>query len=875
MKAPWLWLIRFAGLIVPRRLRADWRQEWEAELKWRESQLADWDKLNAKTKLDLFRHSAGAFWDALWLQPRRWEDDFIQDLRYAFRMLRKNPGFSIIAVLTLSLGIGANTAIFSVVNALLLQPLPYPEAERILWFGGWSGNDKEQGVTPADFLDYREQSQSFELLAAGVSDGVAMILTGTGEPQRIHGAPVTANYLDVFGVPPLLGRTFVAEEGQPGREGVVVLSFGLWQRLFGADPNVLNRTFTLNNRKVTVIGVMPRQFQYPLGAELWQPFSFPASLQSPFRSRKAHFFRPIARLKPGVTREQAQGEVETIARRLQAQYPDTNKNQSIYLVTLQDRVVGNIRQTLLLLLGAVGCVLMIACTNVASLLSARATTRHKEIAVRAAMGAKRWRIVRQVMTESLVLSMLGGAGGVLLAKWGERLLVTLSADYLPRANEIHLNAPVFGFALGIAVVTGLLFGLAPAMTATRMDLTESLKEGGKTTGTGAPRHRTLNLLVVAEIALAVLLLIGAGLFVNSFIRLQQVHPGFDESNLLTMRIDMPNPYSEPEKKTQFFDRVHERIATLPGVEAAGLVTELPLAHQSSDTDFRVAGRAEQAPNAKGHADIRNINQDYFRAMRIPILKGRNFTPAEVREGAKVIIISELMAQKFFAAEEPLGQRLSLDFPGVEPLEVIGIVGDVLHRGLQGRAQQTIYFPSLRIGFSNLVIRTTIDPATLAATVRREVAAIDPNQPVTDVKTMAKWASESMSQPRLRTALLGLFSGLALLLSVIGIYGVMAYSVIQRTREIGLRMAVGATASDVLKMVMTRGVKLTSVGIATGLLIALALSRLLSGMLFGVTATDPLTFGLIALVLTLIALMACWIPARRAAKVDPLIALRHE
>src|SRR5215510_12366797 len=636
----WLWLVRVIGVIVPRRLRADWRQEWEAELRYRETLLTEWDNLNWKTKLELLRRSVGAFWDALLLQPKRLEDEMFQDLRFGLRMLLKHKAFTAIAILTLSLGVGANTAIFSIVNAVLLRPLPFAEPERLLWFGGWLGNDKEQGVTPADFLDYSEQCQSFTQIAASVSDGIAMNLSGGGEPERLKGGMVTANYLDLFGLKPALGRTFVAEEGLEGNERVVVLSYALWQRRFGADPSILNQKITLDNRKVTVIGVMAPQFQYPVGVEIWLPFSFPASMQSPFRSREFHFLRPVARLKPGVTRAQAQAEVETIARRLQSLYPKTNANQSLFLWPLQERLVGNIRLTLLTLLGAVGCVLLIACANVANLLLARASARGREIAVRSALGASRGRVVRQLLTESLALAALGGLGGMLLAKWGVKMLVALSADYLPRADEVRINATVFGFTLAVALLTGLLFGLAPALQSARLDLTEALKEGGRGAGSGARRHRTLNLLVVGEVAMAMILLIGAGLLINSFVRLQQVSPGFDAKNLLTARIDIPNPYAQPEKKQQFFEQLQQRLAALPGVEAVGMITELPLANQIAHFKFKIEGRPEPDPGQTPDADIRNVNHNYFRAMRIPLLKGRYFTEADVSGNAKVVVISD-------------------------------------------------------------------------------------------------------------------------------------------------------------------------------------------------------------------------------------------
>ena len=802
--------------------------------------------------------------------------DLWQDLRYVLRTLRKNQGFTAIAVLTLTLGIGANTSIFSVVNALLLRPLPYPEADRLVWIGGWAttDGDKQQGVTPADFLDYREQLQSFEQFAACVSDSVPMNLSGNGDPERINGAMVTANYLDVFGVNAEMGRTFLSDEDQPGRDLIAVISHGLWERRFGADPGIVEQKITVDGRDLTVIGVMPLEFQYPPGVEIWKPFGFSGPPESPFRSRRFHFLRPVAKLKPGVSIERAQADIAPVSRRLEELYPKTNTNQSLFLMPLQEKLIGDVKLPLLVLFGAVGCVLLIACANVANLLLARAATRRREIAVRAALGAGRGRIVRQLLTESLMLSLLGGAGGLLLAKWSVGLLVGLSAG-LPREDEVAINTPVFGFTLSIALLTGLLFGLVPALQATRLDLVEALKEGGKGTGGGVQRHRTLNVLVVGEVALAVVLLIGAGLLVNSFIRLQQVSPGFDEKNLLTVRIDLPNPYAQPEKKTLFFERLQQKVAALPGVEALGLVTELPLASQSADLDFEIEGRPIQSNGGGPHADIRNVNHAYFQAMRIPLLTGRNFTESEVHENAKVVLISDELAGRYFAGEEALGQRLRLSSLNPEPYEVIGIVGDVRHRGLESDLRQTIYFPSVRLGYSNLVIRTTVDPTSLATAVRKEVMAIDPAQPVANIKTMEQWVSESVAQPRFHALLLGVFSAVALLLSIVGIYGVLAYAVNQRTHELGIRMALGAQASQVLKLVVGHGMTLALTGLVIGLAAAFGVTRLIGTLLFGVTPTDPLTFAVIALLLATVAFAASYVPARRATRIDPLTALRDE
>jgi len=800
----------------------------------------------------------------------------MNDLKFAFRQLLKNPGFTAVAVLTLALGIGACTAIFSVVNAVLLRPLPFAEPERLLWLGGWVGSDKEQGVTPADFLDYREQSQSFALLAASVSETVPINLSGDGDPERLSGALVTANYLDVFGVKPALGRTFLAEEDLEGQDGVVVLSHGLWARRFGADPAILNQSVTLDSRNFIVIGVMPPEFRYPASAELWRPFGFPASPESPFRSRQFHMLRPVARLKPGVALATAQSEVETIARRLQALYPRTNANQSLFLMPLQERVVGNVRRALLVLLGAVGCVLLTACANVANLLLARSATRHKEIAVRAALGASRGRVARQLLIESMALALLGGLGGTLLAHWGVNWLVALSATTrVPRADEIGINTSVLAFTVVVSLLTGLIFGLVPAWRSARVDLTDALKEGSRSTGGDISRHHALSLLVVGEVALAMVLLIGAGLLINSFLRLQNVSPGFDEKRLLTVRIDLPDPYAEPERKALFFEQLQQRVAALPGVEAVGLITELPLARQSADFDFRVEGRPESDPGRSPHADIRNVNHDYFRAMRIPLLKGHPFTEADVRDKAKVVVISAVLAQRFFAGENPLGQRLRLATAGQDPYEIVGIVGDVRHRGLDLDLRQTIYFPSLVLGYANLVIRTAVDPGSLAAAVRKAVLAIDPNQPVANVRTMEDWVADSVAEPRYRTLLLGVFSAVALGLSVVGIYGVVSYVVTQRVREIGLRLALGAQRRNVLSLVIGQGMKLALIGVAVGVAAALALTRVMRNLLYEISATDPLTFTCVTLVLLSVVLLACLVPAWRAARVDPMEALRCE
>jgi putative ABC transport system permease protein len=868
-----LWLIQSIGAIVPRRLRADWKQEWEAELQYRELLLADWDKLNWKTKLDLLRRSLGAFWDALALQPRRLEDEMFQDLRYGTRMLLKNPGFTLVAVFTLALGIGANTAIFSIVNAVLLQPLPFSEPDRLVWvWGNIRNGGNRASVSPLDYLDYRAENTSFEHFAATFSGPASFNLTGSGDPERLQGAVATGNFFQALGVTAAMGRTFLLENEEPGRDQVVLLSHQLWQRRFGGDPSLIGKTLSLDGKSFEVIGVMPPAFRYPRGAELWTPMNFQGA---EMKQRKFHFLRPVGRLKPGVTLAQAQADMDAVAGRMEAQYPESNTGWNLRMVPLREQLVGNIRPTLRVLFGAVGLVLLIACANVANLLLVRASSRQKEIAVRIALGAGRFRIVRQMLTESLMLSLTGGALGVFLAAWGVDLIVAFSGNDIPSTAQIGIDRQVLGFTLLVSLLTGILFGLVTALPATQpAKLNEALKEGGR--AGGSSRNRTRNLLVVLETALAVVLLIGAGLLIRSFNRLQNVRPGFDASNVLTLRIDLPRErYNSAEKAASFWQQLHERLAALPGVEAVGTNTELPLNGQLNDIPFGVIGRPSAQQNQEFGADFRRVNHDYLRSLRIPLKEGRNFTEQEFRQGANLVVISESLASSVFPNEDPLGQRLGLALDETTPIEIIGIVGDIRDRTLAADPVPTMYLPVQGTQGTNLTIRTVGDPSSLTAAARKEVQAVDPDQPIAAVRTMEQVVAESVGAPRYRTMLLGLFALIALVLAAIGIYGVISYAVAQRTHEIGIRMALGAQPRAVSKLVIGQGIRLALVGVGAGLIGAVALTRLLAGLLFGVTATDPITFTGVAVILTVIALLACWIPARRAARVDPMIALRHE
>lgn len=801
-------------------------------------------------------------------------ETLIRDLRQAFRSLLKRPGFTAIALIALALGIGANTAIFSLVNAVLLQPLPFPEPDRLVWaWGNIRNGGNRASVAPLDYLDFRKENTTFEHLAATISVPVPVNLTGTGEPERLTSAAVTGNYFQTLGVTPVLGRTFTLENEDPALNQVAVLSYALWQKRFAGDPGILNKTVTLDGQACEVIGVMARDFNFPQTAELWLPINFDRSPQ--MKQRRAHFMRPIGRLKPGVTLAQAQADTDIVARRMEQQFPDTNTGWNLRLVSLREQLVGGTRTTLWILFGAVGFVLLIACANVANLLLVRAASRQKEIALRTALGASRWRIIRQMITESVLLSLIGGVLGTLLAMWGIELLVLMSEGSIPPTAHVRIDLTVLGFTLLVSLLTGVLFGLAPALRTLKLSVSDTLKEGGRSGGEGARRNRTRSLLVVVESAVAVVLLVGAGLLIRSLYQLQNINPGFDARNVLTMRLDLPRKkYDQPAKSANFFQQLQARISALPGVETVGLVTELPLSGQPNDMPFTVVGRPATSSDQSFGADFRRVNVEYFKALRVPLTRGRNFTEQEMMQSAKVLVVSESLVNAVFPNEDPIGKRLQM-MMGKEPWEIVGVVGDIRHRSLDTPPYSTMYMPSYQTIWTNLVIRTQGDPSALTAAVRKEVQAIDPDQPIAAVRTMEDWVDRAVAAPRYRTTLLALFAAVALVLASTGIYGVMSYSVAQRTHEIGVRMALGARQRDVLKLVVSHGMLLVLFGVALGLAGAFALTRVMSSLLFGVTAKDPLTFVAVAVVLVLTALLACYIPARRATKVDPLVALRYE
>lgn len=795
-----------------------------------------------------------------------------QDLRYGIRMLVKNPGFTLVATLTLALGIGANSAIFSVVDAVLLRPLKFKAPEQLVRIWETLPQGGTGTASPPNLKDWREQNDVLAGIAAFSTPNFN--LQSQDSPERVPGAAVTPEFFDVMGAPPQIGRGFRAGEDQLGNHRVVVLSHELWRRNFGADPQIVGRSIPVNGESFTVVGVMAPGFRYPSRlTELWTPLALtPARMAS----RGSHFLNVIARLKPGVTLEQAQQQMSLIARRIEQQYPDNQTGRGILVGLLQEVTVRNVRPALLTLLCAVGFVLLIACVNVANLLLARATGRRREIGIRLALGAGRWRLARQFLTESLLLAALGGALGLLLAKWGVSLLVAMAEQILPRASEVGLDARVVGFTMLLSLLTGVVFGLAPALQSSKVDVQTTLKEGGSA-GESRQSHWLRSLLVVAEVAAAFVLLIGAGLMVKSFLNLQRVDAGLRPENALTMGLTLPDSkYPTPQSRAPFFQRLLERVSTLPGVESAGVINLLPMQNWGWNSEFQIEGRQPFPPGKAPVVENRTVTPDYFRAMGIPLVAGRFLTEQDSEKSERVTLVNQTFAQRYFPNEDPIGKRISAGVGGW--MTIVGIVGDVKQAGLTDSVRAEHYAPHGQVQISNtmsLVVRTSSDPTALAAAIRRETQAIDPAQPVFNIKTMETVIAESVSDRRLNTVLLGVFSGLALLLAVIGIYSVMSYTVTQRARELGIRIALGAQARDVLKLVVGQGVALAAVGMAIGLIAAFALTRLMATLLFGVGATDPLTFAVVSTLLLVVALLACLIPARRATKVDPMEALRYE
>ncbi|MEY2485355.1 MAG: hypothetical protein QOH39_1003 [Verrucomicrobiota bacterium] len=805
--------------------------------------------------------------------------DLWQDLRYGLRMLQKNPGFTTVAIIALALGIGANSAIFSVVNTVLLRPLPYKNPEQLVMV--WEDNSK-QGFprdTPAaaNYVDWRDQNHVFEGMAAIID--ISFNLSGAGDPERIDGRRVSASLFPLLGVEPQLGRTFRAEEDQPGANHVVVMSYGLWQRRFGGDPGIIGKPINLNGESFTVIGVMPTTFQFPKRTDqLWVPVAFDAKEAG---DRGNRYLEVIARLKPGVSLPQAQAEMNTIATRLQQQYPETNTSVGAVVTPLHEHVVGDIKPALLVLLGAVAFVLLIACANVANLLLARAAVRQKEIALRLALGASRSRLTRQFLTESVLLSVFGGGVGLLLSVVGLTVLKRFIPPNISQAQAISIDGKVLMFTVLVSLATGMIFGLAPATQAANFNLNDTLKESGRDSAAGSRGNRIRGLLVISEVAVSFILLIGAGLLINSFLHLRNVDPGFRAERALTMKIVLPEVrYADKEQRAVFYRELIRRVQTLPGVVSAAVATNLPLTESGNSVGISIEGRADPAPDRVPIVITRIISPRYFETMGIPLLKGRAFTEGDKAESPAVVIVSEGTARRFWPGEDALGKHIKIGATNSPNrwLAVVGLVKDVRQFELVVEPKPQMYLPFTQANFFEpraLVVKTNLEPLSLAATVRKTVWEIDKDQPVSDIASMENIVSESVARQRFSMLLLGVFATLALVLAAVGIYGVMSCSVAQRTREIGIRMALGAQRSDVLKLTVGHGLRLVTIGVVIGLSVALVLTRVMSSLLFGVSATDPMTFISISVVLISVAVLASYVPALRATKVDPMFALRYQ
>jgi putative ABC transport system permease protein len=808
----------------------------------------------------------------------------LQDLRYGVRMLLKNPGFTLVAVLALALGIGANSAIFSVVNAVLLRPLPFEQPDRIVtaWGRTLDAGERRSNVSYPDFADWRDQTQTLEQLAAYNTAGT--LLRGTGEPEAINGTIASADLLPLLKVNPLLGRNFTREEDRADAAPVILIGYDLWQRRFGADPNIIGQQIRLSNNSATVLGVLPKGFRFPLytsRTEYLQPLA--PNIGESVKKRSSYFLSVVGRLKQGVTPAQAEIEMRAIGQRIEQQYPDEGFRLGANIVSLHEDIVGNVRSSLLVLLGAVGFVLLIACANVANLLLARAASRHKEIAIRRALGAGRIRVLRQLLTESLLLSLVGGTLGMLLAMWGVDLLVAASPLDIPRLKEIGLDARVLSFTLAISALTGIVFGLAPALQASKIDLNDALKEGGRGSTEGIGRNRVRSLLVVTEIALSLVLLVGAGLMIKSFMRLREVDPGFNTKNVLTTGLSPSRvKYTEVEQQRNFLGEVLRRLESVPGVEAAGLVSPLPLSGNASSKTFTREGQPVVAGNLSS-SSFREISPNYFRAMGIPLMKGRVFSERDTQAAPLAVIVNETFVRRFFPGEDPIGKRILIgadatENPNPPPSEIIGVVGDVHHLGLDVEAGPEYYvsYQQDTLRRLNLVVRTRSDDVSgMTTAIRSAIKQVDQEQYIPAIETMDQLLAESVARRRFNMLLLGIFASLALVLAAVGIYGVMSYSVTQRTHEIGIRIALGAQTRDVIRMVVSQGMTLALIGVGIGLLAAFVVTRIMTSLLFGVSPTDAMTFGAVAVGLSVIALVACLIPARRATRVDPMVALRYE
>jgi len=803
----------------------------------------------------------------------------LHDLRYAVRTLLKKPGFTLIAVMTLALGIGGSTAIFTVVNAALLRGLPYKSPDRLyhLWESTPQREFSQREFSYPDYQDY-QQNQALEGLAAYTGGGG--ILTGRGEPERVFAPSASANFFSVLGVDPILGRTFQPGEDKPGAPRTLVLTYGMWQRRFGGDPGIVGQALTLNGDSYTVIGVLPASFQFALrNADLWRPYQ-PTEAQ--LTRRFMHGTNLIGRLKREVSVAQAQTELSLIAKRIEQEHNQSHAGTGLKLIPLQEQVVGQVKPILIVLLAAVGFVLLIACANVASLLLTRSLARQKEVAIRSALGASRWRVIRQLLTESLLLSVAGGVAGLLVAYWGIHGLVAVLPDAqvnaLPFLKSLRIDTSILLFSFGLSLLTGVIFGLAPALQSSRPDLNEVLKEGGRNTA-GGTGHRLRSAFVVTEIALAVVLLVGAGLMMKSLLRLLQSDIGFNPQNVLTMTVVLPGAkYTEANKQIDFFAQLKERVQSLPGVAGAGTVDNLPL-NGGNTTRFYVDGDPIPPPGQAVEANFRVVDESYFPTLGVPLIAGRLFDERDKADAPGVVIIGKSVADRVFAGRDPIGRGIKYASIEGPPDRIVGVIADVKIAGLDEATKPVLYYPFRQVPSpgTNLVVRTTGDPTALAAAIRNQTRTLEPEVALFNVKAMEQVISDSPAafMRRFPALLISVFAGVALLLASLGIYGVVSYSVSQQTHYIGVRMALGAQASDILKMVLRQGLTLALAGMAVGLAAALALTRLLRTLLFEVQTTDATTFAVVLSALFVVALLACYLPARRATRVDPLVALRYE
>jgi len=814
-------------------------------------------------------------------------ENFIQDVRYGLRMLAKSPGFTAVAVLTLALGIGANTAIFSVINAVILRPPPFPNPEQLvtLFERDLKKGYDQNAPAAANYLDWRSQNNVFSQMA--VYGGGQCNLSGDQRPERVAGSAVTADLFPLLGTAPLLGRTFATGEEQPGHDRVVILSYALWQERFGGRPQILGQSITVNGRACTVIGVMPPGFVFPGDtgtvqkiytsppAQLWVPLALDPET---WAVRSDHYLSVIARLKQHVTIRQATSEMDTIEQRLVKQYPNEFIGSEVLLVPLSTQIASGLEPVLLVLLGAVAFVLLIGCANVANLLLARAASRKKEIAVRTALGASRFRVIRQLFAESMLLGMCGGAVGILLAGWGLRALKVLIPEKFPRVGYIGIDGWVLGFTTVVAFATAIIFGLAPALQTSKTDLTESLKEGSRGSAGGLAHSRLRGLLVISEVALSLVLLSGAGLMVRSFLRLENTSLGFNPDHVLTMELSLPeSKYREGEQRKVKIQQIIDRFDVLPGVKSAGATTLLPLAGDNFNSAIEIEGEELKSPGQSPSAEVRAVTPQYFKTMGIPLKRGRLITSQDTSTSPYVLLINEALARSWLPHKDPIGRHATLGWNGFSG-QIVGVVADTKEFGVDAEVREEVYIPYSQAPFRQalaLALRTTSDPTQLANAARGAILDADPDLPVSDVRTMEQVVSDSISQPRFRTVLLGLFAGLALALAGIGIYSVISYSVAGRTHEIGIRMAVGADQSEVLKLVLKQSLALISAGTVFGFALAYILTRLIASWLYQTRSNDPVTFLGVVLLLFLVGLFATYIPARRATKVDPMVSLRHE